>query len=110
MGAIVNVTDDTFEADVLRCELPTVVDFWAEWCGPCKMLSPILKELAKDLHGKVRFAKIDVDSNPVVARQFGIQSIPTLIYFKGGSAVDEKKGVASKEALKASMEKLFRAS
>ncbi len=106
MSDIVEVTDATFADEVLKSDLPVVVDFWAEWCGPCRIIAPILKELAGEMKGKVKIAKIDVDSNKGVAGQFGIQGIPTLIFFRDGKPVDQKVGVAGKDVLREAMEKL----
>jgi len=98
---VLNVTDATFQAEVLDAELPTVVDLWAEWCGPCRMVSPIMEELATEYAGKVRFAKMDVDENAATAVKFGIMSIPTVILFKGGEALDKMVGARSKADYKA---------
>jgi len=98
-GVIV-VTDADFKAQVLDGELPTVVDFWAEWCGPCRMVSPIVEELATEYEGKVRFASMNVDHSSKTAAQYGIMSIPTLILFKGGEKVDSMVGARSKADFK----------
>ena len=90
------VTDASFEQDVLNSAEPVVVDFWAEWCGPCKQIAPALEEIASELKGKVKVVKINVDENPGVASQYGIRSIPTLLAFKGGERVDQKVGAAPK--------------
>ncbi|WP_374546489.1 thioredoxin [Rhodoblastus sp.] len=95
----VKVTDATFESDVLQSAEPVVVDFWAEWCGPCKMIGPSLEELAKDYSGKVKIAKVNVDENPGVAGKLGIRSIPTLMLFKGGKLAAQKVGAAPKGEL-----------
>ena len=79
------VTDDTFETEVLQSQQPVLVDYWAEWCGPCKMIAPILDEVAKDYAGKLRVAKLNIDDNPKVPGEFGIRGIPTLLLFKGGN-------------------------
>jgi len=96
---IKHVSDASFEADVLKSELLTVVDFWAEWCGPCKMIAPILEELAKDYDGKLTIAKMDVDANQQVPAQFGIRGIPTLIIFKNGQVAAQKVGAVAKGQL-----------
>jgi len=90
------VTDATFEADVLQSSEPVVVDFWAEWCGPCKAIGPSLEEIATEMHGKVKIVKMNVDENPGVPGTFGIRSIPTLILFKDGKAASQKVGAAPK--------------
>ena len=95
----VKVSDATFESDVLKSDVPVVVDFWAEWCGPCKMIGPSLEELAKDYDGKVKIAKLNVDENPGVAGKLGIRSIPTLMLFKGGKVTSQKVGAAPKGEL-----------
>ncbi|WP_342028903.1 thioredoxin TrxA [Methylocapsa palsarum] len=96
----VKVTDATFDADVVKAGGPVVVDFWAEWCGPCKMIGPSLEEIAKELDGKVTIAKLNVDENPGVAGAYGIRSIPTLMLFKGGKMASTKVGAAPKSELK----------
>lgn len=98
---VLEVTDATFDAEVLRGELPAVVDFWAEWCGPCRKVSPVVAELAADYAGKVRFAKMNVDENSEVPVRFGIMSIPTLILFKDGVIADKVVGARSKADYKA---------
>ena len=100
MGTVLQVTDATFEEEVVQSELPVLVDFWADWCQPCKMIAPIVEELATEYEGKVKFSKIDVDSNPHVASQFGIRGIPTLLVFDGGSAVEQVVGAVPKSVLK----------
>ncbi|GGE32675.1 thioredoxin [Agaricicola taiwanensis] len=97
--ATVKVTDSSFEAEVLKASEPVVVDFWAEWCGPCRMIGPALEEISNDLAGKVKIAKINVDENPGVAAQFGVRSIPTLLIFKGGEHVSTQVGAAPKPKL-----------
>ncbi|MEN9754914.1 MAG: hypothetical protein RLZ07_1296 [Pseudomonadota bacterium] len=91
-----HVTDQSFEADVLNSTDPVVVDFWAEWCGPCRMIAPALEEISNEMAGKVKIVKLNVDENPRVAAQFGIRSIPTLMIFKGGQLAAQKVGAASK--------------
>ena len=105
MGHPVHVTDDTFEDEVIGSEVPVVVDFWAEWCGPCKIIAPIVEELADEYDGKVKFAKLDVDTNPRVATQYGIRGIPTLLIFSGGSPVDQVVGAVPKSTLKGRVDK-----
>ncbi|MCB5174953.1 MULTISPECIES: thioredoxin [Microvirga] len=94
--ATVKVTDASFSQDVLNSSEPVVVDFWAEWCGPCRMIGPALEEISNEMAGKVKIAKINVDENPQVASQFGIRSIPALMMFKGGQVVAQKIGAAPK--------------
>jgi thioredoxin 1 len=97
--AIVHVSDASFEQDVLSSDVPVLVDFWAEWCGPCKMIAPILDEIAGEYAGKVKICKVDVDANPEVPGKFGIRGIPTLILFKDGNAEATKVGALSKTQL-----------
>ena len=97
--ATVKVDKDNFQADVLDAREPVVVDFWAEWCGPCKMIGPSLEEISNELGGKVKIAKLNIDENPELAAQFGVRSIPTLMVFKDGQVADTKVGAAPKTAL-----------
>jgi thioredoxin 1 len=99
--ATVKVDTNNFQAEVLNSAEPVVVDFWAEWCGPCKMIAPSLEEIATELSGKVKVAKLNIDENPELAAQFGVRSIPTLAMFKGGEVADIKVGAAPKTALSA---------
>lgn len=96
---IINSSDASFDQDVLKSDLPVLVDFWAAWCGPCKAIAPILEELADDYAGKVKIVKVDVDSNPSSASRFGIRNIPTLLVFKDGEKVDTAMGLQPKSQL-----------
>ncbi|KPF65410.1 thioredoxin [Porphyrobacter sp. AAP60] len=102
--ATVNVTDASFQADVLDSDTPVLVDFWADWCGPCKMIAPALEEISDELAGQVRIAKIDIMENTDIAAQMGVQSIPLMVLFKNGEAVARKLGAAPKSQLKAWLE------
>ena len=97
--ATVAVTDQTFDAEVKNSDIPVVVDFWAEWCGPCKQIGPALEELSEELGGKVKIAKVDVDANPNTAMQMGIRGIPALFIFKNGEVISNRSGAAPKAAL-----------
>ena len=94
------VTDSDFEQEVLEADTPVLVDFWAEWCAPCKMVAPVLEDLADEYDGKIKFTKVDVDTNPQTAMKYGIRSIPTLLVFKGGSPVDQVVGAVPKAVIK----------
>jgi thioredoxin 1 len=94
--ATVKVTDQSFEQDVLKASTPVVVDFWAEWCGPCRMIGPALEEISNEMQGKITIAKVNVDENPGIASQLGIRSIPTLMLFKDGKLAGQKVGAAPK--------------
>jgi thioredoxin 1 len=97
--AVAKVSDATFEAEVLKASEPVVVDFWAEWCGPCKMIAPALDELAGAMDGKVKIVKLNVDENPDTASKYGIMSIPTLMIFKNGELASRQVGAAPKQKL-----------
>ncbi len=98
---IAYVTDDTFEAEVVNAEGPVLVDYWADWCGPCKMIAPILDEIADEYEGKLKVAKLNIDENPATPPKFGIRGIPTLMLFKNGNVEATKVGAVSKSQLSA---------
>jgi len=98
MAKAIEITDTNFD-EIIKSEQPVLMDFWAEWCGPCKMIGPIVEELAADYEGKATITKLDVDSNPDIASKFGIRSIPTLLIFKGGKEVDKVIGAVPKSVL-----------
>lgn len=98
---IVYVTDDSFEQEILQADGPVLVDYWADWCGPCKMIAPILDEIATEYDGKLKVAKLNIDENPVTPPKFGIRGIPTLMIFKGGNVEATKVGAVSKSQLTA---------
>lgn len=101
MSEITHVTDDSFESEVLRSEVPVLVDYWAEWCGPCKVIAPVLEEIANEYDGKMKVCKIDIDSNEETPPKYGIRGIPTLMLFKGGNVEATKVGALSKSQLSA---------
>lgn len=102
--ATVAVTDDTFDAEVKNSDIPVVVDFWAEWCGPCKQIGPSLEELSTEMAGKVKIVKVDVDSNPNSAAALGVRGIPALFMFKDGQVISNRAGAAPKAALQSWIE------
>ncbi len=104
--AEIQLTDETFEKDVVQSPEPVLVDFWAPWCGPCRMLAPVIEELAKEYGGKIRVAKINTDEHPNAAARFKISAIPTLLFFKGGKVLEQLVGVHSKAEIKKTLDSL----
>lgn len=105
MSAAAQVTDATFKQEVLDSEVPVLVDFWAPWCGPCRMVAPIVDEISDQYEGQIKVVKVNTDENPSVASQYGIRSIPTLMIFKGGQRVDMVVGAVPKSTLSSTLEK-----
>ncbi len=105
MSSAAAVTDASFEEDVLKSDLPVLIDFWAPWCGPCRMVAPIVDEIATEFEGKIKVFKLNTDENPNVASQYGIRSIPTLMIFKGGQKVDTVVGAVPKTTLSSTISK-----
>lgn len=105
-AAVINLTADNFEAEVVQSSVPVLVDFWAEWCGPCKMLGPVLDEIAREKGAAVKICKVNVDDEGTLAAEFGIQSIPALFYFKGGHVVHRALGVTPKSQIVQKLESL----
>lgn len=103
-GKPTDALDSTFEADVIRNELPVLVDFWAVWCGPCRMIAPVVEELASEYAGKFAFRKLNVDENPAVSQQYNVRAIPTLLIFKNGKVVDTIVGAVPKRAIKSKLD------
>lgn len=103
----IDVTDATFNELVLQSDKPVIVDFWAEWCGPCRMVGPIVKEISQDFEGRAVVTKLDVDSNPEVSAKFGIRNIPTILYFKNGQIVDKQVGAVPKNVLVSKLEAIL---
>ena len=109
MAKPVHISGDEFQATVLDSKTPVFVDFWAEWCGPCHMIAPVVEELAEEYDGKFSFTKVDVDANPNTAMQFGIRSIPTMLLFKDGKVADQVIGAVPKAMLKSKIDKVLSA-
>lgn len=107
MSDVLEVTDETFETEIMKSDIPVIVDFWAAWCGPCKMVAPVVQELAKEYAGKIKVAKMDVDQNRQTPARFGIRNIPTLILFKGGDVAQTIIGAQPKSAIEAEIKKLL---
>ena len=101
MSEISNVTDSSFEEDVLQSDIPALVDYWAEWCGPCKMIAPVLEEIAREYDGRIKICKLNIDENEATPPKYGIRGIPTLMLFKGGNVEATKVGAISKSQLAA---------
>jgi len=107
MSDLLEVTDETFETEIMNSDLPAIVDFWAEWCGPCRMVSPMVEELANEYKGKIKVAKMNVDQNRQTPARFGIRNIPTLIFFKGGEVAKTIIGAQPKSSIEEEMKKLL---
>lgn len=107
MAEVLEVTDNNFETEIIQSDKPAMVDFWAAWCGPCKMVAPVVKELANDYGDRVKIAKCNVDENPVTPSRYGIRSIPTLILFKNGQVVEQIIGAVPKDNIEEALKKVL---
>ncbi len=107
MAEIVDVTDQNFELEILKSDKPVIIDFWAEWCGPCKQLSPVIKDLAEQYGDRIKVAKMDIDSNPITPGKYRIRAIPTILSFKDGQVVDQLQGLRKKADFEAAIEKML---
>jgi len=107
MSKPVTIEEDNFDLEVLQSRIPVLVDFWAQWCGPCRMVAPVVEELAEEYEGRISFGKVDVDQNPKIASQFGIMSIPTLILFKDGKPISNIVGFRPKDQLKQNLDEVL---
>ena len=101
---MISLNENNFKSEVLESDLPVVVDFWASWCGPCKIIAPVIEDLAREFEKKVKFAKLNVEDGPRIATKYGIMSVPTIIFFKKGKAIDQVVGAISKAELKIKVE------
>jgi thioredoxin 1 len=106
MKSTIEINEANFEAEVLKSDRPVVVDFWAEWCGPCKMLAPVLDEIATEQNGRVKVAKVNVDGNPGLAARFDVRAIPTLLYFAGGELLHQTTGVVGRKTILSTLDRL----
>jgi thioredoxin 1 len=106
MKPTIEINEANFEAEVVNSSQPVLVDFWAEWCGPCKMLAPVLDEIATEQNGRIKVAKVNVDDNPALAARFGVRSIPTLLYFACGELLHQTVGVVGKKTILSHLEKM----
>ncbi len=104
---VMEVSDGSFQDEVLNADKPVLVDFWAPWCGPCRMVAPVVEELSEEMDGKVKFTKLNVDDNQATAAQYGIMAIPSLLIFKGGEVAQQHVGALSKSALKGLLDKVI---
>src|SRR5438045_4181340 len=107
MNATIEINEANFESEVLKSPQPVVVDFWAQWCGPCKMLAPVLEEIATEQAGRAKVVKVNLDNNPALAERYRVQAIPTLLYFSGGEVKEMTVGVSSKKAIVGKLEGLL---